>query len=95
LNALRRINTKGFVLGVFLDIEGAFDNVAFKDIATAIRATKVDPATAQWIIKTDTNSYITINHKGAAINMIHQDQKRMPSGGYSKFISFLMEIGTW
>ena len=46
----RKITKKGFVLGVFMDIEGAFDNVSFKAIATAIRATKVDPATAQCII---------------------------------------------
>ncbi|KAL5249855.1 hypothetical protein ACHWQZ_G015799 [Mnemiopsis leidyi] len=33
----RRIAKKGYVLGVFLDIEAAFDNVSFKAIANALR----------------------------------------------------------
>ena len=61
----RRIAKKGYVLGVFLDIEGAFDNVSFKAISEAIKATKVDSATAQWIINMVTNRFITINHKEA------------------------------
>jgi hypothetical protein len=57
---------EGLFLGVFLDIEGAFDNASFKAIATAIRATKVDPATAHWIINMVANRYIiTIDDKGA------------------------------
>ena len=59
----RRIAKKGYVLGVFLDIEGAFDNVSFKAISDAIKTTKVDPATAQWIINMVTNRFITLNHK--------------------------------
>ena len=40
----RRIAKKGYVLGVFLDIEAAFDNVSFKAIAAALSKTKLDPA---------------------------------------------------
>ncbi|KAL5253510.1 hypothetical protein ACHWQZ_G013341 [Mnemiopsis leidyi] len=61
----RRIVKKGYVLGVFLDIEAAFDNVSFKAVAEAIHKTKLDPATAQWIINTVSNRYITINNKEA------------------------------
>ena len=59
----RRIAKKGFVLGVFLDIEGAFDNVSFKAISEAIRNTEVDASTAQWIINMVTNRFISITHK--------------------------------
>ena len=59
----KRITKKGYVLGVFLDIEGAFDNVSFKAISEAVHNTKADKATAQWIINMVTNRFITINHK--------------------------------
>ena len=62
-----------------MDIEGAFDNVSFKAIATAIRATKGDPATAQWIINMVTNRYITINHKGATKTI--RIKRGCPQGG--------------
>ena len=82
----RRIAKKGFVLGVFLDIEGAFDNVSFKAISEAIRATKVDPSTAQWIINMVTNRYINIR-----LNQTHQNQERMPPRRH--LITILMELG--
>ena len=75
----RRIAKKGYVLGVFLDIEAAFDNVSFKAIATAISKTKLDPATAHWIINMVANRYITINHKEATKTIrIHRG---CPQGG--------------
>ena len=37
----RRIAKKGYVLGTFLDIEGAFDNVSFKAISDAINSSPV------------------------------------------------------
>ena len=46
----RRITKKGYVLGTFLDIEGAFDNVSFKAISDAINSSPVDKTTAEWII---------------------------------------------
>jgi retron-type reverse transcriptase len=67
------------VLGVFLDIEGAFDNVSFKAISDSIRATKVDESTANWIINMVTNRYITINHKNASKH-IHIN-RGCPQGG--------------
>ena len=57
----RRIAKKGYVLGVFLDIEGAFDNVSFKAISDSIRATKVDTSTANWIINMVTNRYPAVS----------------------------------
>ena len=75
----RRIARKGFVLGVFLDIEGAFDNVSFKAIAESIKATKVDTSTANWIIKMVTNRYITIKHKNT--NKRIRIKRGCPQGG--------------
>ena len=75
----RRIAKKGYVLGVFLDIEGAFDNVSFKAISEGIRATKVDTSTANWIINMVTNRYITINHKNASKRI--RIKRGCPQGG--------------
>ena len=75
----RRIIKKGYVLGVFLDIEGAFDNVSFKAISEAVKATKVDLATAQWIINMVTNRFITINHKDKSRRV--QIRRGCPQGG--------------
>ena len=44
-----RISKKGCVLGTFLDIEGAFDNVSFKAISQAIDQSPLDSAIAGWI----------------------------------------------
>ena len=75
----RRIANKGYVLGVFLDIEGAFDNVSFKAISDAIKTTKVDPATAQWIINMVTNRFITLNHKDKSKRV--RIRRGCPQGG--------------
>ena len=75
----RRIAKKGYVLGVFLDIEGAFDNVSFKAISEAVRATKVDLATAQWIINMVTNRFITLSHKDKSRRV--QIRRGCPQGG--------------
>ena len=59
----RRIAKKGYVLGTFLDIEGAFDNVSFSAIAEALMKTSIDKSTTQWIINMITNRYVTIKFK--------------------------------
>ena len=75
----RRITKKGYVLGVFLDIEGAFDNVLFNDISEALSATKVDDSTANWIINMVIHRYITINHKSSTKRI--RVSKGCPQGG--------------
>ena len=44
----RRITKKGYVLGTFLDIEGAFNNVSFKALSDAINSSPVDKPNARW-----------------------------------------------
>ena len=41
VNMSPKVAKKGYVLGVFLDIEAALDNVSFKAIAAAIRKTYI------------------------------------------------------
>ena len=59
----RRIAKKGYVLGTFLDIEGAFDNVSFAAIAEALNKTSIDKSTTQWIINMISNRYVTVKFK--------------------------------
>jgi len=54
---------KGFVLGTFLDIEGAFDNVSFNAISQSIHNSPVDKSTAGWIVNMVSNRHITVTHK--------------------------------
>ena len=61
----RRITKKGYVLGTFLDIEGAFDNVSFKAISDAINSSPVDKSTAGWIINMVKYRHLTaVMHAG-------------------------------
>ena len=62
----RRIAKKGYVLGTFLDIEGAFDNVSFKAISDAINSSPVDKSTAGWIINMVKYRHLTVTHKFSA-----------------------------
>ncbi|KAL5259170.1 hypothetical protein ACHWQZ_G009582 [Mnemiopsis leidyi] len=75
----RRIAKKGYVLGVFLDIEAAFDNVSFKAIANALSTTKLDPATAHWITNMVATRHITINHKDSTKTI--RIKRGCPQGG--------------
>ena len=59
----RRIAKKGFVLGTFLDIEGAFDNVSFTAIAEALNKTAIDKSTVQWIVNMISTRFVTIKFK--------------------------------
>ena len=75
----RRIAKKGHVIGTFLDIEGAFDNVSFKAISEAINASPVDKSTAKWIINMVTNRYVTISLKDSSRRI--RIKRGCPQGG--------------
>ena len=68
----KRIAKKGYVLGTFLDIEGAFDNVSFKVISEAIDQSPLDSATAGWIKNMVTNRHVTITQE----RTVHTDHNR-------------------
>ena len=59
----RVIAKKGYVLGTFLDIEGAFDNVSFKTISDAINSSPVNKSTAGWIANMVKYRNLTVTHK--------------------------------
>ena len=61
--SLSRIAKKGYVLGTFLDIEGAFNNVSFKAISDAINSSPVDKSTTGWIINMFKYRHLTVTHK--------------------------------
>ena len=75
----RRIAKKGYVLGTFLDIEGAFDNVSFRAISESINASPVDKSTAGWIINMVTNRCINVKHKDTT-RRVHI-RRGCPQGG--------------
>ena len=75
----RRMAKKGYVLGVFLDIEGAFDNISFKAIHEAIHRSPVDNSTANWIYGMITNRYINFEHKTASSRV--KAERGCPQGG--------------
>lgn len=75
----RRIAMKGYVLGTFLDIEGAFDNVSFEAVKRALYSTRMDKSTANWIIAMVTNRHITLNYKDASKRI--EATKGCPQGG--------------
>ena len=70
----KRIAKEGYVLGTFLDIEGAFDNVSFKAISEAIDESPLDSSTAGWI-----KNMVTITHKNATRRI--KTKRGCPQGG--------------
>ena len=83
----RRIAKKGFVLGTFLDIEGAFDNISFNAIKKTIEKSEIDCTTCNWIFNMISNRYTTITLKNATKRF--KITKGCPQGGY-----FLHSYGT-
>ena len=75
----RRIARKGYVLGTFLDIEGAFDNVSFKAISDAIDKSPLDTSSAGWIKSMVTNRHVTISHKNSSRRI--SIKRGCPQGG--------------
>ena len=75
----KTIAKKGYVLGTFLDIEGAFDNVSFKAISEAIDQSPLDSATAGWIKNMVTNRHVTISHKNSTRRI--KTKRGCPQGG--------------
>ena len=83
----RRIAKKGFVLGTFLDIEGAFDNISFNAIKKTIEKSEIDSTTCNWIFNMISNRYTTIILKNAKKRF--KITKGCPQGG-----CFLHSCGT-
>ena len=61
----KRIARKGYVMGTFLDIEGAFDNISFQAIKTALHNTVMHSSVANWILNMVINRYVFLSYGGA------------------------------
>ena len=75
----KRIAKKGFVMGTFLDIEGAFDNISFEAITRAIKKSPIDDTTAGWITNMVSNRYVNIELKDNTIRI--KIKRGCPQGG--------------
>ena len=75
----KRIAKKGYVLGTFLDIEGAFDNVSFEAIYKALQKTDIDSTTINWIFNMVVNRQTTVQLKN--ITKTIKIGKGCPQGG--------------
>ena len=75
----KAITTKGYALGTFLDIEGAFDNLPFKAIDNALHNSPLDKQTANWISNMISNRNTNIRLKDQKINI--KIRKGCPQGG--------------
>lgn len=65
LHALTRniedaISNNSYAIGIFLDIEGAFDNIAFDSINKALLSAGIPTTIAQWISHMTSNRHITL-----------------------------------
>ena len=75
----KRIARKGYVVGTFLDIEGAFDNVSFQAIQTSLNNIRMHTSVSNWILNMVTNRYVTLSHGGATKRL--RVTRGSPQGG--------------
>ena len=73
------VNRGDYALGVFLDIEGAFDNLNFDAIIEALQELQVPPTFIRWIHHMISNRYVTISYCGETIR--RRVTKGCPQGG--------------
>ena len=82
-NITRRIEDANcrnqYSLGIFLDIEGAFDNISFKAMRESLISTGVPPTISDWIYHMISNRYISLNY--CDHNIRKKATKGSPQGG--------------
>ena len=71
--------TGHYALGVFLDIEQAFDAVSFTATREALLEANIPPTIAQWIFYMISNRYITLSYCDYSVTK--QATKGSPQGG--------------
>ena len=79
INRKYRNRQYGFVLAVFLDIQGAYDNLSNRAIITALRKRGVDNNFISWILDFLKFRRISINYKGIQVEKF--PTKGVPQGG--------------
>ena len=63
----KRMKKKQYALGVFLDVEGAFDKISFQAIQKGLINKDIPPKTINWIMNMTTTRKLKIEHKHKAI----------------------------
>ena len=69
----------GHALGLFLDIEGAFDNISFDALTSALKESDISPTLTRWIVYLIQHRTIILSHAGEQI--IRIATKGCPQGG--------------
>jgi hypothetical protein len=69
-----------YSLGVFLDIEQAFDAVSFKAIKEALLTAGIPPTISEWIYHMVSNRFITLSYCDASVT--RKATKGSPQGVY-------------
>eukprot|EP00116_Pleurobrachia_bachei_P002029 sb/3462291/ len=75
----KRIKKKQYALGVFLDVEGAFDKISFEAIQRGLINKGIEPKTINWIMDMTTTRSLRIEHKSEHI--IFQIKRGVAQGG--------------
>ena len=86
----KRMAKSGMVLAMFLDIQGAFDNVSFKSIEKAMDNANIDKQTTSWITNWLTNRKITLEMIGEKRTV--KIRKGCPQGGVLSPLLWLLVI---
>ena len=68
-----------YALGIFLDIEGAFDNVSFNSIIKSLEEAQLPQVIVRWITAMLTNRTITVTIQGKVLSK--RVKKGCPQGG--------------
>ena len=75
----KRIKKKQYALGVFLDVEGAFDKISFKAIQRGLINKGIETKTINWIMDMTTTRSLEIEHKNE--NIIFKIKRGVAQGG--------------
>lgn len=86
----KRLASKGMVLAMFLDIQGAFDNVSYKAIDDAMDKFNIDEPTKNWISNWLSNRKLTAEFAGESRTI--RIKRGCPQGGVLSPILWLMVI---
>ena len=73
------VNRGDYAIGVFLDIEGAFDNISFSSITDALTELQIPTVFVDWIHHMISNRYVSITFGGHTVR--RRVTKGCPQGG--------------
>ena len=82
-----------YSLGVFLDIEQAFDAVSFKAIREGLLKAGIPPTVTEWIHHMVSNRFITVSHCGESITK--KATKGSPQGGVLSPLLWNLTLNTF